>query len=122
MEETIMVVEDEPDIRDIVATSLAIEGFRVLTAADSSDALEQLGAHPEVDLLFTDIIMPGDLHGYDLAREARQLCPSIKLLYTSGCNVTDVLEAHSTVAAARLVKKPYRLEQLLREIRATLAD
>src|SRR5260221_13495856 len=121
MEETIMVVEDEPDIRDIVATSLAIEGFRVLTAADSSDALEQLGAHPEVDLLFTDIIMPGDLHGYDLAREARQLCPSIKLLYTSGCNVTDLLET-SAAETGRLVKKPYRLEQLLREIRATLAD
>ena len=81
---TIMVVEDEPDIRELVATSLAVEGFQVLCAEDGDDALRQLAAHPEVDLVFTDIVMPGDLHGYDLARQVRARHPAIKLLYTSG--------------------------------------
>ncbi|MEJ0069212.1 MAG: response regulator [Pseudomonadota bacterium] len=83
MDTTIMVVEDEVEIRELVAASLAVEGFQVLCAEDGRDALEQLSAHPEVDLLFTDILMPGDVHGYDLAREARRIRPDIKLLYTS---------------------------------------
>jgi CheY-like chemotaxis protein len=120
MDATIMVVEDEPEIRELVATSLAVEGFQVLCAEDGLDALCQLDTHPEVDLLFTDIVMPGDLHGFDLARQARLIRPGIKLLYTSGFALSAALRLTGPIEDARLVRKPYRLNQLIREIRRTL--
>jgi CheY-like chemotaxis protein len=120
MDTTIMVVEDEVEIRELVAASLAVAGYQVLCAEDGRDALEQLGAHPEVDLLFTDILMPGDVHGYDLAREARRLRPNIKLLYTSGYALSAALSRTAPIEDARLVRKPYRLDQLMGEIRRTL--
>lgn len=116
-----MVVEDEPEIRELVATSLAVEGFQVLCAEDAADALRQLDAHPEVELLFTDILMPGDLHGYDLARQARRIKPSIKLLYTSGYALATAIGKSMPIEDARMVNKPYRLDQLIDEIRRALA-
>jgi CheY-like chemotaxis protein len=121
MAATIMVVEDEPEIRDLVVASLEVAGFQVLCAEDASDALQQLDAHPEVDLLFTDIVMPGDLHGYDLARQARARKPEIKLLYTSGYALSAALSRTTPIENAKLVAKPYRLDQLIGEIRRTLA-
>jgi CheY-like chemotaxis protein len=120
METTIMVVEDEPEIRELVATSLAVEGFHVLCAEDAADALKLLDAHPEVALLFTDILMPGDLHGYDLARRARQIKPDIKLLYTSGYALAKAIGKSMPIEDARMVNKPYRLEELITEIRRAL--
>ncbi len=121
MTATIMVVEDVAEIRELVAASLAVEGFDVLCAQDADDALRQLEAHPEVDLLFTDIVMPGDLHGYDLAREARLRRPGIKLLYTSGFALASALSRTTPIVDAQLVAKPYHLDQLIGEIRRTLA-
>src|SRR3954471_9870167 len=121
METTIMVVEDEPEIRELVATSLAVEGFQVVCAEDAAAALRLLDEHPEVELLFTDILMPGDLHGYDLARQARRIKPGIKLLYTSGYPLAAAIGKSAPIEEARMVNKPYRLEQLIDEIRRALA-
>lgn len=121
MQATIMVVEDEPDIRELVTTLLTVEGFTVLSAEDGPDALRQLSDHPEVDLLFTDIVMPGELHGFDLARRAREIKPGIKLLYTSGFALSTALRHSGPVEDGQVVAKPYRLEQLVDEIRRTLA-
>ena len=120
MDATIMVVEDEPEIRELVATSLAVEGFQVLCAEDAAAALTLLTDHPEVELLFTDILMPGDLHGYDLARRARQIKPDIKLLYTSGYALAKAIGKSMPIEDARMVNKPYRLEELISEIRRAL--
>src|SRR6266436_5236087 len=103
MSATILVVEDEPDIRELIASALAVEGYQVLCAEDASDALQQLDAHPEVDLVFTDIVMPGELHGYDLAREVRQRRPTIKLLYTSGYALSAALSRSTPIIDAKLV-------------------
>ncbi len=111
MSATILVVEDDPEIRELIATSLAVEGYQVLCAEDGRDALQQLDAHPEVDLVFTDIVMPGDLHGYDLAREVRQRRPTIKLLYTSGYALSAALSRTAPIVDARLVAKPFKLDQ-----------
>jgi CheY-like chemotaxis protein len=121
MTATILVVEDEPEIRELIAASLAVEGYQVLCAGDGLDALQQLDDHPEVDLLFTDIIMPGELHGYDLARQARQRKPGIKLLYTSGYALSAALRVSAPIEAAKLVPKPFKLDQLIGEIRRALA-
>ncbi|HUA52547.1 MAG TPA: response regulator [Candidatus Sulfotelmatobacter sp.] len=118
---TIMVVEDEAEIRDLVAAALAAEGFEVLCAGDADEALQLLDANPAVDLVFTDIVMPGDHHGYDLAREVRARHPGIKLLYTSGYALGTALRQSAPIEPAGLVAKPYRLEQLVGEIRRALA-
>ncbi len=120
MSATILVVEDDPEIRELIATSLAVEGYQVLCAEDGRDALQQLDAHPEVDLVFTDIVMPGDLHGYDLAREVRLRRPTIKLLYTSGYALSAALSRTAPIVDARLVAKPFKLDQLIGEIRRAL--
>jgi len=122
MQPTIMVVEDEPEIRELVASLLAVEGFHVLCAEDGPDALRQLTDHPEVDLLFTDIVMPGDLHGFDLARQARQIKPSLKLLYTSGFALSSALRHNGPIEEGHMVPKPYRLDRLVDEIRRSLAS
>jgi CheY-like chemotaxis protein len=118
---TIMVVEDEPEIRELVAASLAVEGFQVLCADNAAAALDLIAAHPEVELLFTDILMPGDLHGYDLARQARRIRPDLKLLYTSGYALAAAIGRSVPIEAARMVNKPYRLDELIGEIRRALA-
>ena len=121
MAATIMIVEDEAEIRDLVAASLSVEGFRVLSAENADEALRLLDAHPEVDLVFTDIVMPGDHHGYDLAREVRARHPHMKLLYTSGYALGAALRQNAPIEPAGMVAKPYRLDQLIGEIRRTLA-
>jgi CheY-like chemotaxis protein len=121
MGSTILVVEDESEIRDLIASALAVEGYQVVSAADGHDALRQLDAHPEIDLVFTDIVMPGDLHGYDLAREVRQRRPAVRLLYTSGYALASALSRTAPIIDAKLVAKPFKLEQLIDEIRRALA-
>lgn len=117
---TILIVEDEAEIRDLVAASLAVEGFEVLCAENADAALRLLDEHPEIDLVFTDIVMPGDHHGYDLARQVRARRPGVKLLYTSGYALGAALRQTAPIEPAALVAKPYRLEQLIGEIRRAL--
>ena len=105
---TILVVDDDPDILDYASGVLEEYGYAVLTAADGATALVLLHDHPEIDLLFTDIVMPG-LHGAEVARRACQQRPGLKVLFTSGY-------AADVVPAGRLLKKPYRPHQLTQEV------
>lgn len=79
---TILVVEDESAVRDVVVQLLSAKGFRVLTATDAYDAVRLLAGH-HVDLLFTDIVMPG-MDGVQLARQAKLMQPSLRVLFTTG--------------------------------------
>ncbi len=81
---TVLVVEDDRDLRETVVDSLAEMGFAVLTAAHAEAALTQLAAPGRIDLLFSDVIMPGGTNGVELARRARALRPDIRVLLTSG--------------------------------------
>jgi len=83
-DECILVVEDDARVRRVVVARLEEEGYHVIQAADGKEALSLVAAHPEIRLLFTDIIMPGGMFGDELAREARILRPSLKVLFTSG--------------------------------------
>jgi len=105
---TILVVDDDPDILDYASGVLEEYGYAVLAAADGATALVLLRDHPEIDLLFTDIVMPG-LHGAEVARRACQQRPGLKVLFTSGY-------AADVVPAGRLLKKPYRPHQLTQEV------
>lgn len=108
---TILVVDDDPDVRDYAVSVLEDFGCRVLAAGDGQAALALIERH-DIDLLFTDIVMPG-LNGFEVARRAVATAPKLKVLFTSGF-ATDL------TPAGRLLKKPYRPQQLAHEIAALL--
>jgi CheY-like chemotaxis protein len=113
---TVLVVDDEPEILAIAAEILQEGGYRVIEAASPLRALDVLEHEPAVELLFTDVIMPG-MNGFELAQRARALRPDLRVLYTSGY-VRDATEAPG---AARMLRKPWRAAQLEDEVRHALA-
>ena len=114
---TVLIVEDESDVRDIAVATLQEMGLEVLEAGDAKTALDLLGARPEVELLFTDIMMPG-MSGTTLAAEALKRRPTLKVLYATGCDSHVADEP----AALGLLRKPYRAHELARRIGAMLED
>jgi CheY-like chemotaxis protein len=110
----ILVVDDDPGVLDYASRVLEECGYTVLTAPEGATALVLLRSHPEIDLLFTDIVMPG-LDGVEVARRACQESPGLKVLFTSGY-------AADVIPAGRLLKKPYRPQQLAGEVAAIVCD
>ncbi len=119
--ETILVVEDQPEVRALAVSQLASFGYRVLEAENGPNALEVLRADPGIDLLFTDVVMPGGTTGWQLAVEAQNLRPGLKVLFTSG--YTEVSSTHRgrLGKGAQLLSKPYRKADLARKVREVLA-
>jgi two-component system, cell cycle sensor histidine kinase and response regulator CckA len=113
----ILVVEDSAEVRRVAVNHLLAFGYSVVEASNAAEALERLVADQSIDLLFTDVIMPGGLSGPDLARKARRLRPNIKVLFTSGYAETAV---GGTVLTGSLLSKPYRKEELARKLREVL--
>ncbi len=105
----VLLVEDEPLISDIAAEALQEQGFEVETAANAGDALRRLAAESPVDILFTDIDLPGGMDGTALARCARRLRSDLPVIFTSGRYRLDASEA---VAGAMFLPKPYDLNTL----------
>ena len=106
---TILVVEDETLIRLLAADSLEESGYRVLEAADATEALRILEEHDEVDVLFTDVNMPGPLDGLDLAGMMHDRRPDLGLIITSGRGTPDLARLPLT---SLYLAKPYRPQQL----------
>ncbi|GAM97740.1 chemotaxis regulator [alpha proteobacterium U9-1i] len=118
--ETILVVEDDAFVRGHAITSLESLGYRVMVAADGRQALALLQAGAVPDLLFTDIVMPGGVNGWQLAIEARALMPKLKVLYTSGYPLEALSGRADLDPNATLLSKPYRLAELARRVRDKL--
>lgn len=112
----VLVVDDEPLIRLNAALILEDHGFVAIEADDSEQALEQLRAHPEISVLFTDINMPGELDGLDLAREVHALRPDIQLIITSGKMRPSREEIPDE---SRFFSKPYSGQAVAELIKAT---
>ncbi len=117
--ETILVVEDDARVRRVAVARLEDMTYRVLQAETAAEALAVLGAHPEVALLFTDIVMPGGMSGDELAREARKLRPGLKIIMTSGFAEPSVA-VRELAAEASWLKKPYSAMDLAVRIRELL--
>ena len=113
--ETILVVEDEADVREVVAAELTNFGYRVLTAGDGREALDIIESDSDIDLLFSDVVMPRGMNGDELAREARRRRPELKVLLTSGYPPAELRE-RPLLGEFRVLQKPYRVEELLRLI------
>ncbi len=114
--EVVLVVEDEPDVREVAVESLRALGYRTLSAGDAEAALDILRGDGRIDLLLSDIVMPGARNGVELSEEARRLRPRLKVLLTSGYNtVIDGLPV-----AMPVLSKPYDGAALARQIRDIL--
>jgi PAS domain S-box-containing protein len=119
--ETIMVVEDEAGVRRFSVEALTELGYRVVEARDSDEALRALDAHPEVKLLFTDVVMPG-ANGNKLADEAQRRRPGLKVLYTTGYTRNAVVHNGVLDAGVHLLGKPFTVDQLARKVADVLDE
>jgi signal transduction histidine kinase len=119
--ETILVVEDEDDVREVARATLARLGYRTLAAHDGRQALAILAGRGDVDLLFADCVMPSGLGGAALAREALRLRPPLKVLLTSGYLGPAAGDGEPVaVQGFPLIAKPYRPGELAARIREIL--
>jgi len=118
--ETILVVEDEDKVRELVCRVLGGLGYRILQASEGRTALALLAQEPGIDLLFTDVVLPGGMNGPEIARRARQQRPDLKLLYTSGYTGNALLELEAIPGEFRMISKPYRIEDLAQIVREVL--
>ncbi|MBR0953818.1 hybrid sensor histidine kinase/response regulator [Bradyrhizobium canariense] len=119
--ETVLVVEDDPFVRSYAVMSLESLGYQVISAVDGKEALQKLAAAPHVDLLFTDIVMPGGVNGWELAGLARKAKPDLRVLLTSGYALETLAANGHIRQGALILEKPYRKAELARLLREALA-
>jgi two-component system, cell cycle response regulator CpdR len=115
--DTILVADDDPDLRDLIVATLANAGYAVLAAADGYDAVRVL-ADNWVNLLIADIRMPG-MDGFELARQAKVMRPNIRVIYLSGYSAAAGKSSGPTYGP--VLQKPMRMADLLDEVKRQLA-
>ena len=120
--EIILAVDDEPDLLDIVKQSLQSLGYRVLTAEDGVQALRLLEKEADIKLLFSDVVMPGGMNGYELAVRAGRSRPDLKVLLTSGYTGKIAVDEHLVQFRENLLSKPYDLSTLAQKVRDLLGE
>jgi signal transduction histidine kinase len=118
--ETILVVEDDHLVRALVVGQIKSLGYVALTAANAAEALNVIDSPREIDLLFTDMIMPGAMNGRQLAEKALQRRESLKILFTSGYSEGAIVHHGRLDAGVLLLAKPYHKSDLARMIRTAL--
>lgn len=118
--ERILVVEDDESVREVVVDILGDQGYEIFEAADSKEAMALLNAGRSFDLLFTDIVLPGGMSGTEIAEKAKVLHPDIEILLATGYTDRLVLELARLDSRLKLIKKPYRRDNLLKQISSML--
>jgi signal transduction histidine kinase len=117
---TVLVVEDDELVLALVADILREFGYRLFTAGDAAAALVILNGVEPIDILFSDVSMPGGMNGVQLAGEARRLRPQIRVLLTSGYPPTTLASQHGLESSMPLLGKPYRPQELIDSFRIVL--
>src|SRR5262249_19585238 len=118
--ETILAVEDDAMVRNYVVTQLQSLGYTTLAAADARAALAIAEQDVKIDLLFTDVIMPGAMNGRELAQELTRRRPGLMVLFTSGYTENAIVHHGRLDPGVALLNKPYRKTDLARKIREVL--
>ncbi|MDV3253158.1 response regulator [Devosia sp. BK] len=118
--ETVLVVEDDHEVRATVVEMLTDLGYRVLKAVDAASALNVIESGMPIDILFTDVVMPGTLKSPELARKARERLPDIAVLFTSGYTENSIVHGGRLDAGVDLLSKPYTREALAWKFRQVL--
>jgi CheY-like chemotaxis protein len=120
--ETVLVVEDDEQVRATVVDMLKELGYRVLKAGDATAALTVIDSGVPIDLLFTDVVMPGPLRSPELARKAKERLPELAVLFTSGYTENAIVHGGRLDPGVELIGKPYTKELLARKVRHVLAN
>jgi CheY-like chemotaxis protein len=118
-EVTVLLVEDDPNVREFSAFALQGLGYRVFEAVDAASALECLDRYPSVDLMFTDVGLPG-VNGRLLAEEARRRAPNLKILFTTGYARNAIVHNGVLDHGVELLAKPFTVEALGRRLNEML--
>lgn len=118
--ETVLVVEDDALVRRYACTELQALGYRVLDADSGAAALAVIEREPGIDLLFSDVVMPGGMSGRELADAALRRRPGLKVLYTSGYTENAIVHHGRLDAGVMLLAKPYRRSELAQAVRSAL--
>ena len=120
--ETVLVVEDDEDVRTTVVEMLTDLGYNVVKAPDADAALVIVESGMPIDILFTDVVMPGTLKSPELARRARERLPHIAVLFTSGYTENSIVHGGKLDPGIELLSKPYTREALARRLRHVAAN
>jgi CheY-like chemotaxis protein len=118
--ETVLLVDDDDIVRATVNAMLAELGYTVIEAPGGTEALAILQQGEKIDLLFTDVVMPGPLNGRKLADEARKLDPTLRVLYTSGYTENAIVHHGQLDPGVEMLSKPYSREELGAKLRRVL--
>ena len=120
--ESILLVDDEIDLLEIATTYLKDLGYTVFCAKSGAEALALVAKHPEIELLVTDVIMPGGMNGAELAQEACVLRSELKIIYASGFPADALAERNMAMANGTLLHKPYQRSELVSLVRKVLTN
>lgn len=118
--ETVLLVEDDDGVRAYSSGVLRELGYNVIEASDAASGLAALSHHPQIDLLFTDVVLPGGLHGHKLAEEVRIQRPSVRVLFTSGYTRNAIVHNGRLDPGVQLITKPFSYEELAVRVRRVL--
>ncbi|MGI9373053.1 MAG: PAS domain S-box protein [Hyphomicrobiales bacterium] len=118
----ILVVEDQPEVRSVAVGMMESFGHDVLEAEDGISALGILQAHKDIDVLFTDVVMPGGMNGFDLSQAALQLNPKLKVVHASGYPKGAMVHQEEPRIKDNLIMKPYQRDDLKRILDETLDE
>ena len=117
---TVLVAEDDPIVRSYAVSCLESLGYRVIAAVDGHEALARLDQNPDVNVLFSDVVMPGGITGWELASRAREMRPAIRILLTSGYAIETLAARGRLNPDVAVLNKPYRKADLARRLREVL--
>ncbi len=118
----ILVVDDDPEVRDLAMTMLESLGYEVLSASEGTGALEILGATPRIDLVLSDVMLPRGLQGPEVAQRVKQARPDLPVLFMSGYADAEARSSGLPAAGATVLNKPFRRHDLARQLRVALAQ
>jgi CheY-like chemotaxis protein len=116
------VVEDNTDVRRTAVSQLRDLGYRTLEAANGKEALAQLNGAQDIALVFTDIVMPGGITGWELGATVKAAHPDLPILYTSGFSETSVQDDRAHANARHFLPKPYRKRDLAQKVAQMLGE
>jgi CheY-like chemotaxis protein len=116
----VLVVEDDEALREHATEILRELGYRVLGAENGAAALSLLDEHPQIDLLFTDVVMPGGTNGRQLADDATGKHPGLKVLFTTGYSRNAIVHHGRLDPGIHLITKPYSFHELAAKVREVL--
>ncbi len=118
--QTILIMDDEPEIRKLVTAMLTKAGYRVFSADTGENAVRLFRQHPDTALLLTDVVAPG-MSGPQLADEVAAMNPNVKVLFMSGYDSTQIVQRYVVEKGYSLLTKPFTMEQLERRVESMLA-